>query len=230
VPPERLSPAEACAKLAAFDSATISNAVELLEVRPRTSGYASMDIQCRFPDLPPMVGYAVTCTHQSASESGRRTTEIDDLLDVLEAAPKPAVVVFQFVGADPGRNNAVGDIVSTAVQGLGAVGLVTDSGCRDLAGIRRRAPGFQVFARGPVVSHGDGILCDVGAEISVGGLTVKPGSLLHGDVNGLVSIPDGLEAEVAEAAAGVAADEGSLFELLERQPFDLQAVKERFTH
>jgi 4-hydroxy-4-methyl-2-oxoglutarate aldolase len=218
-----------CARLAQFDSATVSNAIETLEVRPMTAGYASMEIGCQFSELPPMVGYAVTCTHRSASESGRKT-EINALLDLVQASPKPAVVVCEFDGTDSLRQCVVGDLFAVALQRLGAIGLVNNAGCRDLAGIRRRAPGFQVFARGRVVSHGDGIICDAGAEVELGGLRIRTGSLLHGDENGLVLIPEGLEREVLEAAEAVAATEASLFELLGREPFDLDAVKERFAH
>jgi 4-hydroxy-4-methyl-2-oxoglutarate aldolase len=227
MPPELTDSAAICARLAAFDSATISNAVETLGVQPRTAGYASMDVRCQFPELPPMAGYAVTCTHRSASECGRKT-EIEDLLDLVDAAEKPVVVVVQFVGSEPLRHCVVGDIVSVALQRLGAVGLVTDSGCRDLAGIRRRAPGFQVLARGSIASHGDGIICDVGSEVEIGGLNVKTGSLIHGDANGLVLVPDGLAEETAEAAEGVVKTEASLFELLGQEPFDFDAVKARF--
>jgi regulator of RNase E activity RraA len=227
--PESADPAALCARLAAFDSATVSNAIETLDVRPRTEGYASVDVRCQFPDLPPMVGYAVTCTHRSASESGR-TTRIGELLDLVERSPGPAVVVARHVGSDPLRNGVVGDIFAVALQRLGAVGLVTDVGCRDLAGVRRRAPGFQVFARGPVVSHGDGIICDPGEEVEIGGLRVATGALLHGDANGLVLVPDGLGEETAAAAAGVVETEASLFELMAREPFDLAAVKSRFAH
>jgi regulator of RNase E activity RraA len=223
------SPSSECARLAGFDSATISNAIETLAVRHHMDGYASGDLVCQLPELPPMVGYAVTCRHLSASKSGRKT-EIGDLIDLLGSSPKPAVVVFQFVGSDAARHCAVGDIVSTAVHRLGGVGIVTDSGCRDLAGIRRRAPGFQVFARGPVVSHGDGIVCDVGSDVVVGGLPVSTGDLLHGDANGLVAVPAGRASDVAAAAQAVVAAEASLFELFDTAPLDLDAIKRRFAH
>jgi regulator of RNase E activity RraA len=229
MPTEPIALESICARLAQFDSATVSNAIETLKVRPMTAGYASMEIACQFPELPPMVGYAVTCTHRSASESGRRT-EIDALLDRVQASPKPAVVVCQFDGTDVLRNCVVGDLLASALHRLGTVGLVNNTGCRDLAGIRRHAPGFQVFARGRVVSHGDGIICDVGVDVELGGLLIRTGSLLHGDENGLVLIPDGLEREALEAAEAVAATEASLFDLLESEPFDLDAVKRRFAH
>ena len=59
-------------------------------------------------------------------------------------------------------------------QKLGAVGLVTDMGNRDLRGIRRRAPGFQLFGPGSVVSHGYGGIIDSIVTVSVCGLTVQP--------------------------------------------------------
>ncbi|MDA1216083.1 MAG: RraA family protein, partial [Chloroflexi bacterium] len=42
------------------DSPTIANAIETFGALPRTEGYMSPDIRCLFPELGPMVGYAVT--------------------------------------------------------------------------------------------------------------------------------------------------------------------------
>src|SRR5262249_29385149 len=39
---------------------TVSNAIELFNLRPRNEGYLSPDIRCLFPDLGVMVGHAVT--------------------------------------------------------------------------------------------------------------------------------------------------------------------------
>jgi hypothetical protein len=44
-------------RLSAFDSATISNALERLNFRPRNQGFLSGVARCQFPNLPPMVGY-----------------------------------------------------------------------------------------------------------------------------------------------------------------------------
>jgi len=42
--------------LKAFDSPTLSNAIETFAIRPRDEGYMSMDIRCMFPELGPLVG------------------------------------------------------------------------------------------------------------------------------------------------------------------------------
>ena len=53
------------ATLAEFDSATISNVIELFDVVPRNRGYMNGEIQAHFPDLPPMVGFAATAGFRS---------------------------------------------------------------------------------------------------------------------------------------------------------------------
>ncbi len=59
---------EQLSALRRIDSPTISNAIETFQVRPRVAGYVGYDIRCLFPELPPSVGYAVTCTVDSTTE------------------------------------------------------------------------------------------------------------------------------------------------------------------
>ena len=47
-------------RLAEFDTPTICNVIELFDVRPRNQGYMDHRVQCGFPELPPMVGFATT--------------------------------------------------------------------------------------------------------------------------------------------------------------------------
>jgi 4-hydroxy-4-methyl-2-oxoglutarate aldolase len=54
--------------LAQYDTPTISNVIELFEVRPRSAGYMDARIRACFPEMPPIVGYASTAT----ARRGRR--------------------------------------------------------------------------------------------------------------------------------------------------------------
>ena len=74
----------------ALDSATISNAIEQFEVRDRAAGYADMGLRCQFPEYPPMVGYAVTCTADTTSPGESRPMKFADVLQVVRDAPQPA--------------------------------------------------------------------------------------------------------------------------------------------
>jgi regulator of RNase E activity RraA len=207
------------------DTPTVSNAIEAFNVRDRTEGYSSMELRCQFPDLGPMVGYAVTCTQDSTTPGLREKTRTNEFLDVLAAAPKPTVVVIQDVGTDPSRSCFAGDMIIAAYQKLGATGLVTDGGIRDVTGIRRQAPGFQVFAPGAVASHGSSAKIDIGVPVSVGGLSIGPGDLLHGDESGLVKVPLDIAEAVVEQGELVKAAEAELFEFLRGRTPSLEEIK-----
>jgi regulator of RNase E activity RraA len=181
-----------------IDSPTIANAIETFEIRPRVSGYAGYDIRCIFPDLPPTVGYAVTCTVDSTTE-GRQGIGFNALYEVLETAPKPAIVVMKDVGSDRLHSCHAGEVMSTRMKSLGAVGILTDGGLRDVREVGALG-GFQYFCAGLVVSHGNPICVSVGDEVTISGMRVRPGDLLHGDANGILHIPDECAAGVAEAA------------------------------
>lgn len=181
-----------------IDSPTIANAIETFKVRPRVSGYVGYDIRCIFPDLPPMVGYALTCTVDSTTE-GRVGIGFQELYRLMEDAPKPIVIVMQDVGQDRLHSCHAGEVMSTTMKRLGGVGILTDGGLRDVREVGNLG-GFHYFCAGLVVSHGNPICVSVGDEVTISGMTVKPGDLLHGDVNGVVHIPDECAAEVADAA------------------------------
>lgn len=194
------------AALRRIDSPTVSNAVETFALRPRVSGYVGFDIRCIFPDLPPTVGYAVTCTVDSTTE-GREGIGFMKLYELLVDAPKPAIVVMKDVGPDRLHSCHAGEVMSTTMKRLGAVGILTDGGLRDRHEVRALGS-FQYFCAGLVVSHGNPICVSVGDEVEISGMRVRPGDLLHGDANGILTIPEECAAEVAEAAQRIWKAEG----------------------
>jgi 4-hydroxy-4-methyl-2-oxoglutarate aldolase len=222
-----LSPAQLGA-LKVIDSPTVSNAIEAFEVRDPTEGYASFELRCLFPDLPPAVGYAITCTADSISPDKSRPDQSKAFYKAIRAAPKPAVVVMKDVGSDRSRSCHAGDVMCTIFQTLGAIALVTDGGVRDLAGIRQRAPGFSLFAPGVMVSHGVATIVEVGVPVSVCGLTIRPGDLVHADLNGLVTIPLAIADRVAAQAKKVWENEQAIIDFVKSPGFTLEAYGEKY--
>ena len=87
-----------------FDSATVANAIEHFEVRDPTMGYANNELVCQMPEIAtPMVGYAVTVTADTTTPGDSRSSRVDDLVEAIDAAPKPSVLVVQHVGHDRKR-------------------------------------------------------------------------------------------------------------------------------
>ena len=210
-----------------YDSPTIANAIESFRVRDDVDGYASLELRCLFPERRPMVGYAVTCTADTSMPGDTRPSGLGRVWEALEAAPRPAVLVIQHTGHNRLRSCMAGDMVCTALQAYGAAGAVTDAGIRDLNGIRARTTEFQLFAAGFVVAHGHTTFIDVNVPVSIFGLPVKPGDLLHGDDSGLVSIPLGVAGQLAAAAQAVREREKEYFDFLESREFDYEGLRKR---
>lgn len=200
-----------------IDSPTIANAIETFKVRPRVAGYVGMDIKCIYPDLPPMLGYAITCTVDSTTE-GREGIGFNELYKILQDAPKPAVIVMKDVGQDILHSCHAGEVMSTTMKRLGAVGILTDGGLRDVKEVKNLG-GFHYFCSGLVVSHGNPICVSVGDTVNISGMVVKPGDLLHGDVNGVVLIPEECASEVAAAAVETWVREGEVMRNVARPDY-----------
>ncbi len=198
-------------KLRAYDSATICNVIELFEVRPRNRGFMRRSIKAAFPELPPMVGFAATATCRTfTAPPARELPKVPDLIDRFSELPGPPVVVLQ--NLDSGGAAAIfGDVMCSSFKAFGAAGLITDGPGRDFAGI---APlDFPVFCDGLVCSHGYNHLLDINTPVQVGGISLRPGDLLHGDANGVTTIPGDIAADVADACAEFAAAERIIIDL-----------------
>ena len=197
---------EFTAALRGVDCATVANAIEGLGVRDPAEGYADLRLRCLVAQREPMVGYAVTVKVDSTTPGlTPDRSRLSGLLAAVERAPKPCVVVIEEAGAAPERGCHMGDVVATMLARLGVVGAVSGSGIRDLAGIREA--GLTAFALGTVVGRGPWTIMAVGTDVEVAGLRVRPGDLLHGNGDGLVSVPDGQPAELLRRIAAVQAKE-----------------------
>lgn len=212
------------ADLTAIDSPTVANAVDTFRVRDATEGFASLELRCMFPELPPVAGYAVTCTDDSSTPLSVPGNGYQALYEAIDAAPKPVIVVFKSA-VDPRRSLHMGEVMASIMARLGAVAVVTDGGVRDLSGVRENVPGFQMFAAGAVVAAGAPSLIEVGATVGIFGLTINPGDLLHGDANGLLTIPHAIAGEVAAAARRIQADERQRIDASRAPDFSIASLQ-----
>src|SRR6266481_5555354 len=174
--------------LAQYDTPTISNVIELFEVRPRSAGYMDARIRACFPEMPPIVGFASTATMRTAEPpTGNEVySSLDEQVARFAELPGPAIVVFQDLD-DPPVAATFGEIMCTTYQAFGAAGLVTSGAARDLDQVRRI--GFPAFSNGVICSHGYSHIVDLHRTVRVGGLTIHAGDLIHADTNGVATIP-----------------------------------------
>jgi len=186
-------------KLARFDTPTICNVIELFEVRPRDRGFMDGRIRACFPELPPMVGFAATAAFRSSGEpaGGDAYGGFVEQVRTFADLPGPAVVVFQDLD-DPPVGATFGEVMCSVYRAFGSVGLVTNGGGRDL--LQVKALNYPVFTGATICSHAWCHILHIGLPVHVGGLVVRQGDLLHGDANGVTSIPLEIAADVADVA------------------------------
>jgi 4-hydroxy-4-methyl-2-oxoglutarate aldolase len=222
---KRRSPEQIVA-LQAIDSPTLSNAIERVNVRPRIEGYAGYDLRCAFPGLGTLIGYAVTCTADSTTESRVDRDGLMRLWDAIDRAPKPVVIVISDIGPDPRRGCHMGEVMATTAKALGAVGCVCDSGLRDVAEVQAMG-GFHYFSPGFVVSHGRAVILDISVPVTVSGVAIAPGDLLHGDVNGLLTVPDIDTDRLLAEVQAVRDEERALLDFIRTPGFTLEKLRKR---
>jgi regulator of RNase E activity RraA len=196
-----------------FDTPTVCNVVELFDHRPRTAGYMDARIQACFPKLPPMVGYASTATFRSAAPpcAGTVYSSLTEQVASFSELPGPVVVVFQDLD-NPVAAATFGEVMCTTYKAFGAVGLVTSGAGRDLDQVEALA--FPCFTNGTICAHGHCHITHHNIPVHVGGVMVHPGDLIHGDRNGVTTIPNQLASAVAGSCAEFMAAEAVILDYL----------------
>lgn len=194
------------ALLAKYDTPTICNVIEVFKIRPQSQGYMDGRIRSCFPEMPPAVGYASTATFRAAApaRSGDVYSSLDNQVGGFSKLPQPVFVVLQDLD-DPPIAATFGEVMTTIYKGFGAAGLITSGAARDLDQVR--ALGFPCFSDGVICSHGYPHIVDLEVPVHVGGITIYPGDLLHGDANGVTTIPHEIASEVAHGCEEFAAAE-----------------------
>lgn len=224
---DRLSEQQLAA-LAKYDTPTICNALSALVPDGGRTNVTCETLHCPFPALGPMAGYAKTVTVRSARPSRQSPEESLDrwvaYWRYLEAGPRPSVSAVQDLdGGQTGCGSFWGEINSSLHQRFGCMGTITDGGIRDLDTI---PAGFRMLARKVVPSDGYVRVIDFGCVVTVAGMQVHDGDLVHVDRHGGVVIPHELAPRLADAAAGVVRTERTVIDLCRSPDFSIEALRE----
>jgi regulator of RNase E activity RraA len=131
-----------------------------------------------------------------------------NILDVVSSLKPDDVLVIGSSGSL--RTALFGDLLAGAAQVRGAAGLVTDGALRDIKQLAEL--NFPGFAAGitMVDPTGKAGIVEPGRPVPCGGVTVNPGDIVFGDINGVVVIPRERAAETVEKALELAAEEALL--------------------
>lgn len=203
------------------DTCAVSNAIETFSVRMRNEGYVNGGCRSMFPGLPPIAGYAVTASTRSSAPpiAGLCYYQNVEWWRHIASLPGPKIMVIADLDRVPGTGALVGEIHAEIGGALGCVGMVTNGAVRDLSALQKL--GFQCFARGARVSHSYAHIVEFGIPVHIGGLTIAPGDLLHGDLNGVHSIPWSVTDRLPGAVEQIRAHEAELIALCRAPDFSV---------
>jgi len=119
-------------------------------------------------------------------------------IEVMDSLRKNDVVIHS---TDVNSTNAPwGELMSTIAKKKGVTGCVCDSQVRDC--IKIIEMNFPVFYAGirPLDSKGRGLVVAYDVPVMCGEVLVNPGDLVFADFDGIVVIPQAIEAKVIEMA------------------------------
>jgi 4-hydroxy-4-methyl-2-oxoglutarate aldolase len=208
--------------LRAYDTPTLANALDGLVGlvdRPANTGYTRPPVHSVLPDLPPMVGFAVTVTIRSDTPFPSPEAKANAMLplyDAVAAVDGPKVVVVQDLDGGPGC--LWGEVNSTICSAMGCEGVVTDGLVRDVPDVG--AIGFRYLARGVGVARAWVAVEETGVPVTVGGASFAPGDVVHADRHGALVIPADAVAALPAAADAVTERERRLLDWVRSEDFE----------
>lgn len=216
------------ADLQTIDTPTVCNALELLIPERRGYGFTTQPLVCTRPDLPPMVGIARTASIRAAHPSHLRGSAAREMNDgyyaYMDEGPKPSIVVIQDMDdGQRGYGSYWGEVNSNIHSGFGALGVITDGSVRDLPDI---ADGFQMMADRVGPSHAYVHVVGFAQPVTVAGMRVVSGELIHADQHGAVVIPWDVVDQVLGAAQEIAAKEAVIISAAQKPGFNIDKLRE----
>lgn len=148
---------------------------------------------------------------------------IKRFLEMLGDAPEHSVLAYETHDYESAQ---LGELSTAALNAGGCRGAVVDGGVRDIHLILEQ--GFPVFSRTrtPADSPPRWYLDEWGVPATVGGVEVRPGDVLVGDVDGVVCVPGDVAEEVLEMAEETVDTEDEVREAVLDGMDPLQAFEE----
>ncbi|MGB7317583.1 MAG: RraA family protein [Planktotalea sp.] len=203
--------------LKAVDTPTVCNAIEVAQGKRGFDAFTRGSMLCSDPDASTMVGYARTAKIAAVAPPTEPADVIKarrmDYYRHMSAGPRPAIAVVEDVDFPDCIGAYWGEINTTVHKGFGLSGALTNGVMRDLGDLPE---GFPVVAGSVGPSHGFVHVREIGTPVSIFGMSVKDGDLVHADRHGALVIPEDV----------IASLEGAIRQLLETEKLVLGPARE----
>jgi len=219
-------PDELLTRLRQIDTPSVCNAIEVAQGQRGFDAFTRGTPLASDPAAGAVVGFAVTAII-AAREPPDEAVEVIRArrlayFRAMASAPKPSIAVVQDLDYPACIGAWWGEVHTAVHKGLGMSGALTDGAMRDLGDL---AEGFPVIAGSLSPSHGFVHVRDVGVPVSVYGLSVNPGDLVHADRHGAVIVPPDVWPRLPQAIERMFDAERIILEPARQPGFDIDALE-----
>jgi regulator of RNase E activity RraA len=209
------------ALLRRVDTPTVCNAIEVVEGKRGFDRFTRGTMLCSAPEAGAILGYARTARIAAAAPP----TEPADVVRTRRMAyyqhmatgPRPAIAVVEDMDGEAAIGAFWGEINTTVHKGFGLAGALTNGVMRDLGDL---PDGFPVIAGSIGPSHGFVHVREIATQVTIFGLSITDGDLIHADRHGAVVIPAGYEAALGAAIAKLLDTEKIVLSAARAEGFD----------
>tara|TARA_B100000902_G_scaffold142189_1_gene139821 strand:+ start:854 stop:1564 length:711 start_codon:yes stop_codon:yes gene_type:complete len=224
---EILIPENLLALLRSVDTPTVCNAIEVAQGKRGFNLFTRGTMQHSKPGAPAIVGFARTAKISGLAppieeQEVIRTRRMEYFRSMAEGSGPTAAVI-----EDVDYPNCIagwwGEVHVAIHKGLGLAGAVTNGVMRDLDVID---DGYPVLAGSIGPSHGYVHVVEIGTSVSVMGMRVNQGELIHADRHGALVIPNEVIPVLNQAIESVIASESIVLVPAREPGFDIQKLEE----
>ena len=224
---EHLIPDDLLTLMREVDTPTVCNAIEVAQGRRGFDRFTKGTMQHSRPGGPPIVGFARTAkiaglappTEHPAVIRSRRM----DYFRSMAAGPGPSAAVVEDTDYPGCIAGWWGEVHAAVNKGLGLSGAITNGVMRDLDVID---DGFPVLAGSIGVSHGFVHVVEIGTPVTLFGITVAQGELIHADRHGALVVPHEVIPRLKAAIETVVSNEAIVIGPARESGFNIEKLEE----
>lgn len=214
-------------RLHGCDTPTVCNAIEVAQGQRGFTGFTHRTVIWAGDPEARIVGFARTAriagTHPPAEPVDEIRARRMAYFESMNAGPRPGVAVIEDTDGDAAIGAWWGEVHAQVHKGVfGLCGAITNGVVRDLGDM---PTGFPVLAGSVGPSHGFVHVRDMGTPVTIFGMTVQEGDLIHADRHGAVCIPSDVIPSLNAALDRLFAAEDVVLGPLKDGPVDFETFK-----
>lgn len=218
------------ALLRQVDTPTVCNAIEVVEGKRGFDRFTRGTMLCSAPQAGAIVGYARTARIAALAPPSAPADVIRarrmDYYRHMATGPRPAIAVVEDMDGAAAIGAFWGEINTTVHKGFGLAGALTNGVMRDLGDL---PDGFPVIAGSIGPSHGFVHVREIATTVTIFGLSIADGALVHADRHGALVIPEGYEQELGAAIAKLLDTEKIVLSAARADGFDFAKFEAAWT-